>query len=106
MKKEEGCKYVKPLKQNKIYTDLRINSWNWTHSTMYFAAKFESCPRIRNWFTGYLGDSLWQFIWIHSSIELQKPAKTTPTILNWLPNSKTWNIVRQKELEDCLPSTI
>lgn len=36
----------------------------------------------------------WQFILTHSSAELQKLAKSTPTILDWFANSKAWNTVR------------
>lgn len=41
--------YIKPLNQNKIYTDLRTNSQNWTYFTMFFCS-----PRSRSWFAGYL----------------------------------------------------
>lgn len=37
--------YIKPLNQNKIYTDLRTNSQNWTYFTTFFCSQVWELPK-------------------------------------------------------------
>lgn len=81
--------YIKPLNQNKIYTDLRQTHRTGLISPCFFAAQDPEVDLLDIWKL-----ITWQFILTHSSAELWKLVKSTPTIPDWFANSKARNTVR------------